>query len=100
MLNIFNGLIFALAHKGLSGPHLFADSMADMERFSKFVIGIMSQILIWNTGDLFDPKDKAYQSIRNVRSVHSHIGKKMNEKDERIEGRDVLWMNQLGNLFS
>ena len=57
----------------------------------------MNQMLIWIEGDLFDPKDKAFKSIRNVRSIHSHIGKKMNERDGRVEGKDVLWVNQLGN---
>ena len=97
LVNIFNGLYYALAHKGLSGPHLFNDTLANMERGSKFLIGVMGQILIWVTGDVFDPKDKAYQSIRNVRSIHSHIGKKMNEKEGKVEGKDVLWVNQLGN---
>ena len=100
LVNIFNGLYYALAHKGLSGPHLFAESMVNMERGSKFLIGVMSQVLIWVEGDVFDPKDKAYQSIRNVRSLHSHIGKKMNEREKRVEGQDVLWVNQLGNSFN
>ena len=86
-----------MAHKGLSGPHLFNDTMANMERMSKFMIGITSQTMVWLKGDMFDPKDKAYQSIRNVRSIHSHIGKKMNERDGRVEGKDVLWINQMGN---
>ena len=98
LMPIYNGLTYAMAHKGLSGPHLFAESMANMERISKFMIGIMNQIMIWLNGDLFDPKDKAYQSIRNVRSIHSHIGKKMNEREGRVEGKDVLWINQLGNF--
>ena len=98
-MNGFTGLVFAMAQKGLSGPHLFADSMANMERLSKFLIGIFNFILIFVNGNVFDPKDKAYQSIRNVRSIHSHIGKKMNERDGKVEGRDVLWINQLGNLF-
>ena len=98
-LSIFNGLVLAMAHKGLSGPHLFAETMKNFERLSKFVIGIMNQVLIWVERDLFDPKDKAYKSIRNVRSIHSHIGKKMNDKDGRVEGKDVLWVNQLGTFI-
>ena len=98
-MSVLNGFIYALAHKGLSGPHLFMETMANMEKMSQFVINVMIQVLIFLEGDQFDPKDKAYKSIRNVRSIHSHIGKKMNERDGRIEGKDVLWINQLGKFL-
>ena len=97
-ISVFNGLIYAMAHKGLSGPHLFMESMANSERLSKFVIGIITQMFIWVNGNMFDNKDKAFQSIRNVRSIHSHIGKKMNQREGRVEGMDILWISQLGNL--
>ena len=99
-MSIINGLTYGMVHKGLSGPHLYQGTLVTMERMSKFTIGFMDLLLIWLKGDVFDPKDKAYQSIRNVRSIHSHVGKKMNERDGRVEGKDVLWVNQLGNSFN
>ena len=89
-----------MAHKGLSGPHLFMESMANMEKLSKFLIGVFNHILIALEGNVFNPEDKSYQSVRNLRSIHSHIGKKMNQRDGRVEGEDILWVNQLGNFLN
>ena len=85
-----------MATKGLSGPHLYWESMSSLERTAKFLIAIMNHIQLWKEGNIFDTNDKAYYSLRNIRSIHAHIARKMNDRDGNIEGYDVLWINQLG----
>ena len=96
MLSLYSGLLLGMSHKGLAGPHLYRDTLSTMSKSSRFIININYYVLVWITGDLLNPNDKSFQAVRNVRSLHSHIAKKMNERDGKIEGRDVLWINQLG----
>lgn len=96
LFSIYNGLLLALTHRTFTDPHVYRDSVSSVERIARFVITVNWYLLLWVKGDLFSTDSKAYQSIRNIRSIHTHISRKMNERDRKEEGKDVLWINQLG----
>ena len=100
ILSIYSGLLFSLSNSNFSGPHIFRESIANFHNLSRFIINVNWYLLniMLAEDDFFGRDSKINQAIRNIRSIHGGIEKKLNKRDNKVYGRDVLWINQLGNI--
>ena len=96
VFTMYSGLALGMSNHQFSNPHIYRKSLLNNHNLWRFVINVNWHLLKFVEDDYFNRTSKTYQFIRNIRSIHHSIANKMNKEDNYEEGRDVLWINQLG----
>lgn len=91
------GLNLVLYHtEGLIPLLVTGNSKTICKLFTRY-LSTMIHVTSWFEHDPFDPKSKAYRSLRMVRGMHHNVARRMNHGEKREENGDTfLWINQYG----
>lgn len=68
----------------------------DVPSLFKRYLSTVLHVESWYDYDVFDPSTKGYKSIRQVRSMHKHIQRLMNERFQvrDYKGQEHLWVTE------
>ncbi len=92
----FLGLILVLYHADGLAPLLVTGNSSNIPKLFRRYLSTILHVKYWYEFNPFDPNSKSFKSLRQVRGMHKQVSRTMNQKSNRTEGTDNLWIPQYG----